>query len=265
MPPSRRPLRSRRSLLRAAPLLLALPACRLGDDPVQGDSQPRLDLSVQVLDVGDTVPPATFAYPPQPVRLAPAGGLVVARGFLWRGATGGRLRRVTDGRLVINGTGIDGRIPAAQRNVEYAGEVAGRPADGVVTVTLPRIEGIEPVTLRLEGIAHAAGTTAELSGGDLRLRVIPPASRIAPPLMGARWTATVMRGDRTTHVDGASPIAREIVLPVSSILPGSGAVSARLLYNVFGSSSALRPYPSDTTYEYGVTLTSSVRFAPVAP
>ena len=55
------------------------------------------------------------------------------------------------------------------------------------------------------------------------------------------------------------------MLPVASILPGAGPVGARLLYYVTAESASLRPAPTDTTFGYGVTLISSLRFAPVAP
>ncbi len=263
--PSLRPRRVAR--LAALPLLAVAASCRIWDDPpLYGGAQPRLQLTVEMLDAGDTLSPA-LAYPPGPatVRVAPAGGLVAVRGYLWPGSAGGRPRRIDDGRLLVNGTAIEGRVPDLQPNVEYVGEVATRPADGVVTLTLPRIAGIASTTLRLEGLGRAAGTAPVLSGGELRLRVAAPASRIEPPLLAPRWTVVLARGDRTTSVEGVSALPPELVLPVASILPGTGPVSARLLYYVTAESATLRPAPGDTAYEYGVSLLSSLRFAPVVP
>jgi hypothetical protein len=262
------PLRHRRAArLAVLPLVAVAASCRIWDDPpLYGGPQPHLQLAVEMLDAGDTVPPSS-PYPagPTPVRVAPAGGLVAVRGYLWPGSTGGRPRRIVDGRLVVNGTAIDGQVPTYQQQVQYAGELATRPADGVVTLVLPRIEGIAPMTLRMEGLGRGAGSGPVLSGGELRLRVVPPASRIEPPLVAPRWTVVLARGDRTTSVDGATTLPSELVLPVASLLPGAGPVAARLLYYVNAESSTVRSTPSDTTYAYGVSLVSSLRFAPVAP
>lgn len=263
MPSSRLPRVAR---LAALSLLAIVAACRIGGDPPYRDPQPRISLSVEMLDAGDSV---TSWLPnqsgPAPARVVPAGGLVNVRGYLWPGTKGGRVRRVDDGQLVINGTAIDGRIPPRQQQIEYVGEIAGRPADGVVTIALPRIEGIAPVTLRLEGLARTAGAPPVLSGGELRLRVVVPSSRIEPPLMAPRWTVVLSRDGRTTSVDGFTVPSPDLVFPVASILPGTGPVSARLLYYLNADSYLLRPTPSESTYTYSVSLVSSLRFAPVAP
>ncbi len=267
MPPSRRsPLRS--LLLPSVVLPLAVAACTSPGDPiVGGGSQPRLDLFVRVLDAGDTVP--TLAYAPgtvgQPARLAPAGGLIVAGGQLWPGEVNGRMRRVTDGRIVVNGAGLDGRIPPGQRSVTFGGELGAPRADGVVTVTFPRIEGIAPVTLRMPTIARAEGVAVALAGDELRLRVVPPPAPVAAPFYNPQWSVDLTRGDRSTRVMGTTPLARELVLPVGSLVPGTGAVAATLSYLLAATDALGRPTPSDTAYAYHVQVHASLRFAPVAP
>ncbi|GLC27739.1 hypothetical protein [Roseisolibacter agri] len=260
-------LRPRRvARLAALPLLTVVASCRIWDDPPDDGPQPRISLTIEMLDAGDTVS-TSLAYPagPTPLRVAPAGGLVAVRGYLSPGSKGGRPRRIEDGRLVVNGTAIEGSVPAYQSALQYVGEIAARPADGVVTIALPRIEGIAPATLRMEGLGRAAGTAPVLSGGNLRLRVVAPTSRIEPPLVAPHWTVVLARDGRTTSVDGVTALPSELVLPVQSILPGAGPVAARLLYYVTAESTVLRPVPTDTTYAYGVTLISSLRFAPVGP
>jgi hypothetical protein len=245
----------------------ALAACSGPNDPIGGGSQPRFDLYVRVLDAGDTVPVFSFGPPTPnaPVRLAPAGGLIVATGQLWPGEVNGRMRRVTDGRVVVNGTELRGTIPSGQNVLAFNGEAGTPRADGVVTFTLPRVDGLAPIMLRMQGVARAEGTTAALSGGELRLRVVPPPSTLEPPFYGMQWNVALRRGDRTTRVEGTTPLPRELVLPVGSLLPGTGAVSATLTHMVSASSSIARPTAGDTDYAYNVSMQTSLRFAPVAP
>lgn len=258
----------RAALPRPALLLVALAACTGREDPVGDSAPPRISLSVQVLDAGDTVPLLGFPYaaPPQPaVRVAPAGGLVVAYGQLSPGRARGRARRVTDGRLLANGAAIDGRILSGAREIQYAGELGTPRADGVLTLELPRLDGQEPVTLRLQGVARAPGEGATIAGDELRLRVVPPPARPEPPRLSSRWTVALTRGGRTTRVEGTTPLAAELVLPVGAILPGSGAVTARLTHAFIVSSTMLRPSPTDTSYQYDLFVDQSLRFAPVVP
>ncbi|MGZ8379820.1 MAG: hypothetical protein ACXW05_11155 [Gemmatirosa sp.] len=270
MPPSPRSVLRRlaRSFARALAATAAIAACAGPSDPIVdgGGPQPRFDLTVRVLDAGDTVPAFIFApyVANPPVRLAPAGGLVVATGHLWPGETNGRVRRVTDGRLVVNGAALDATVPPGQRSLVYGGELGTPRADGVVTLALPRIDGIAPVTLRMQGLARD-GATAVLTGDELRLRVAPPPSPVQAPYHGAQWAVALVRGERATRVEASTPLPREVVLPVGSLVPGTGPITAALSHTTAASATLQRPTPTDTTYLYQVMLTSSLRFAPVAP
>jgi hypothetical protein len=253
-----------RPLVRALALpLLALAACTDPGDPGfwGGGTRPSAQLNLRLLDAGDSAFVLDPNAPPTAVRVAPAGGLLLIEGSVWPGAVDGDLRRVTDGRVLINGSAFDGRVPRGARGqMMYGGESARTP-DGVVTITLPRIEGVAPVTLRIQTVGRPAGAPATLTAEELRLRLVPPVLPTQGTTYNGSWRVALTRGGRTRAVEGSAALGPELVLPVGTLLPGDEPLSAALTHFLGASSDARGAAPTADAYQYSVSISTSLRWA----
>ncbi|MDF1504809.1 hypothetical protein [Roseisolibacter sp. H3M3-2] len=260
MPSPARP--AARRLLALA--LLPLAACDGTDLPSYGPggTRPSAQLDVRLLAAGDT------AYLLDPftartdVRVAPAGGTLAVDAQVWPGEIDGRLRRVGDGRLLVNGAALDGRIPRAVRGqIRYGGELA--PAgDGVVAVVLPTIEDLPAAALRFQAVAQPAGTRPTLTADELRLPLVPPTTPDGVRAFGGYWRLTLSRGGATRVVEGSTPLGAQLVAPVGTLLPGDGPVDAHLSHTrSFGTDAATAP--AGDAYQLGVTVVTTLRWTAI--
>jgi hypothetical protein len=267
---------SRRTLVprlvpRLAPLLAATAAGCAGDPfgPAPSDPGPRtqFSISVSLLDAGDTLPvsAATGGVAGPAVRVAPAPGLLVVSGQLWPGKAAGRPRRVTDGRVGINGIAV-APTTGADGYWRYALEVPMPRSSGTVVVTLPQVDGVRPPspTLRLDGVARDPHDESRVDGDALRLRVTPPTPDRATAVSSRTWWLALDRGTARARVQSTGEVPPVVVVPVGGLLPGAGPIAAALQHRVFASS-AIGQAPSDTTYGYDATLYSSLRWPVIAP
>jgi hypothetical protein len=263
---------------RALACALALPALTLAacTDPYgpfdggPGGTRPSAQLTVRLLDAGDSA----FVYDPTTssgaLRVAPAGGMLLVEGSVWPGERDGDLRRVTDGRVQVNGSAFDGRVPRGARGqMLYRGE--GAPAsNGLVTITLPRIEGVAPVTLRIQTVARAAGAPATLTAQELRLRLVPPVNPNPGATSFGGWRVALTRAGRTHAVQGSTALGAELVIPVGTLLPGDEPLTASLSHFLGAHSDAAGAIPTGDSYQYSVSVNASLRWTglvrtPVAP
>jgi hypothetical protein len=245
-------------------VVVAVAACGSPSDPAPPAAQTQVGVAVWLLDAGDSV---VIVRPNggATTRVAPAPGLLVVQGQLWPGRAGGRLRRVVDPALRVNGTAVGGDRDE-NGALWYHAESPVERSSGAVTITLPQVEGVSapaPV-LRFGGIARDAADAPAVVAGELRLRVVPPAEA-APPGSYTSWTLEMARGaGQRTRVQSGGALPRDLVVPASAVPPGAGALAAKLTHAVAAWYPASSP-GSDTTYRASVTLTSTLRWPAVQP
>ena len=244
--------------------LYTLTAC--GESPLvpaNSGPMPRLDLSVWLLDAGDTIPVHAAAGGQWTAsgRIAPSPGLLVISGTFWPGEVKGRLRRITRATVRVNATDAlgDRQSDGALR---FALEAPMPRSDDSLAVGLPQVDGAQPsfTTLRIRLATHPSDQGAMLSGGELRLPIARASQPTVPSPWVRRWALGLRRdGAGQVRIDGTTPLPAELVVPIASVLPGEGPVDVRLSDDVL-----LYDQPvsgRETTYIFSVHVISTLRWA----
>ena len=233
--------------------------------PAHYGPQPNLDVSVILLDAGDTIPVYWTGSGLSPSgRFAPAPGLLLVTGTFWPGELGGRLRRVTSNALRIDDFETLG-TRTSDGSLRFVQELQVDRSVDSLSIELPKVAGVQPPYSRLRVAVpfRAAGQTATVSGGELRVTITRPSGSTIPAPISRRWTLGISRGaSQYARLDGTAEPPTELVIPLGTLLPGDGPFDVRLsdetqLYAPSNPS-------SDSTYAYSVRFISTLRWPALA-
>ncbi len=231
--------------------------------PGVGGAEPNANVTIALVDAGDTVPAYQVSRfsPVVPAHVAAPPGVLLISGTWWPGTASAKARRSDRAALLVDSLTI-----AGARDVSgaywYGAEIPMSRVRSQVRVVLPGVEGFDtPGPVMLNGIARDPEANPAVDSEFIHIRVVSQAG--VTPNQSQRWRAALAQDSARRQIDGSGLVPVQFAVP-SRIAPDrAGPMTIRLAQEGFESSE--RTYVASKHYRYLLQLNSTLLWTVEVP